>query len=274
MGSREQDPPPVGVALDRINAVTRDVQREIARALAESGDHGLRPSFAPLLQLVSGGPMPVGRLAEQLGISAQAASKAAAALVELGYLERATCAEDRRSKPLGLTSRGRRLIQLAGDTLLDREESYAGLIGRAGINRVLRDVDDLCRGLGLRQVGGPVLRFGSGRSVGELVLIALYAKDAVIGATVDRSSAGVRTCHIELLTTMGSTGGRVSDLARATCQPPGDQRHSTGPGKARLRATSLRRQRRTRRRPEDDGTRQGACRQRFGCHLGSRIALR
>jgi DNA-binding MarR family transcriptional regulator len=200
--------------LDRLHRVTGDLQLRLADALAESGDHGLRPSFAPLLQLLRDGPLPIGRVAGGLGVSPQAASRAATTLERLGYVARTPNAADGRSRLVGLTGRGHRLIERAGATLLRCEADYAGLIGRARMDRLLRDLDDVRDAIGPPARRPPVLDAGGHRSVGVVILVTLQAKREVVRVTVDRGHPGIRTSHLELLGAIGDGGARVSDLAR------------------------------------------------------------
>ena len=54
------------------------------------------------------GPLPIGALAERLGVTQQAASKAVADLERRGYVERASGAADGRVRHVSLTERGLR----------------------------------------------------------------------------------------------------------------------------------------------------------------------
>lgn len=63
------------------------LRRQLAESLAQRGFVGLRPSFAPVLRLVADQGVPIGLIADALGISPQAASQSAA-LEALGYARR------------------------------------------------------------------------------------------------------------------------------------------------------------------------------------------
>jgi len=59
-----------------------------------------------LYELFTGGPMRLNDLAARLGVSAPTASRAIAALVELGLVDRLRDPDDRRALRLGLTESG------------------------------------------------------------------------------------------------------------------------------------------------------------------------
>ena len=206
---------PACTTLDRLRAVTRDVQLRLAETLVSSGDHGLRPSFGPLLERVRDDALPIGRVAADLGVSPQAASRAALTLEDLGYVTRTASATDGRSRLVTLTDRGRALIDRARDTFVECERAYASLVGRAAVERMLRDVDDLRQGLGLTPESGPMVHARAARSVGSFILVTLHAKQWIVTASVARGHGSLRPSHLELFLAVGSGGGRVSEAARA-----------------------------------------------------------
>jgi DNA-binding MarR family transcriptional regulator len=73
----------------------------------------LRYSHGFLFQQLVEGPRPVGEVAENLGVSSQAISKAARELEGLGYVERVVGADDARVRRLALTARGREAVAVA-----------------------------------------------------------------------------------------------------------------------------------------------------------------
>ncbi len=195
--------------------MTRDVQLRLAETLAASGDLGLRPGFAPLLERLRDGALPVGGLAVALGVTPQAASRSARTLEELGYVERTASAVDGRSRLVTLTARGHTLLAHAHETFAECEQAYALLIGRSAVDRILRDLEVLHFGLGLTPETGPVVHAPIPRSIGTCVLVTLHATRRVRQALATRGHGGLRPSHQELLLTVGPPGGRVSDAARA-----------------------------------------------------------
>jgi len=202
-------------AVEALRTVTRDVQLRLAEALAASGHHGLRPSYAPLLERVREGALPIGRIAADLGVSPQATSRTARSLEELGYVARTTSATDGRSKLVTLTQRGHALLECAHGTFAACERSYALLVGPAPVERIVRDLEVLHFGLGLTPQPGTVVPTPGPRSIGTSVLVTLHATHQVRRALASRRHGALRPSHLELLLTMGPGGSRVSDAARS-----------------------------------------------------------
>jgi DNA-binding MarR family transcriptional regulator len=103
----------------------------IERLRAEHPD--LRYSHGFVFQQLVEGPRPVGEVAENLGVTSQAISKAARELETLGYIER-TPGEDARVRRLALTDRGRAAVQAGRDI---RAALNAELAAALGEERVL-----------------------------------------------------------------------------------------------------------------------------------------
>ncbi len=200
--------------VDRLTSVARDMQSRLSVVLAESGDHGLRPSFAPMLQLVWDGGLAIGRIADELGISPQAASRTATLLDDLGYVERAPNSKDGRSKLVELTEAGRRVVEQGAETIARCEADYAALIGMSEMSRLVRDVTDLREGLGLAASADPVLRARRRSSIGAVILVAFQAEGETVKATAARGHVGIRAAHHDVLRLIGATGARVSEIAR------------------------------------------------------------
>jgi len=195
-------------------ALARDVQLRLGEHLAESGDHELRRSFAPLLELIADGELASGRIAAELGVSPQAASRAAVTLESLGYVARRPNPDDRRSRLVGLTDRGRRLLEGAARTLAECEGSYAGLVGEDAISRLRADLEDLRVGLELRAGAGAGIHRAGSRSIGVVILLSLDAKAEVLRSVTERGHGALRASLNELIASIGSGPARVSDLAR------------------------------------------------------------
>lgn len=195
-------------------ALARDVQLRLGEHLAESGDHGLRRSFAPLLQLIADGELASGRIATELGVSPQAASRATVTLEALGYVARRPNPDDRRSRLVGLTDRGRRLLEGAARTLAECEASYAGLVGEDAVSHLRVDLEDLREGFELQAEPGTGLHRTGTRSIGVVILLSLDAKAQVLRTVTGCGHEALRSSLDELLVTIGSGSARVSDLAR------------------------------------------------------------
>ena len=92
-----------------IVAANRCVADRLGAAVAEVGGEAMRPSFGFVIRAVAAEEPTVGRLAEMLGVSRQAASKVADDMVGRGYLLRGPDPDDRRRTRLRLGAKGRRV---------------------------------------------------------------------------------------------------------------------------------------------------------------------
>jgi DNA-binding MarR family transcriptional regulator len=113
---------------------------EVQRRLAAGGFDDVRFADGVIFQHLVGGPRPIGALAERLGVSQQAASKAVADLERRGYVQRVADPADGRTRRAALTARGEAAIEaarreragLAGELAerhgADRVESARGLL--------------------------------------------------------------------------------------------------------------------------------------------------
>jgi DNA-binding MarR family transcriptional regulator len=70
----------------------------------------IRYAHGFLFQQLAGGPRPVGEVAESLGVTSQAVSKAAGQLERLGYVARTRDPRDGRVHRVELTERGRAAV--------------------------------------------------------------------------------------------------------------------------------------------------------------------
>jgi DNA-binding MarR family transcriptional regulator len=89
------------------------------------------------------GPIAIGALADRLGVTQQAASKAVADLERRGYVERVTGTEDGRVRHVSLTGRGRAAIESGRRHRAALQDELAAKLGprRAeGARRLLAEV--------------------------------------------------------------------------------------------------------------------------------------
>ncbi|NKZ03087.1 MarR family winged helix-turn-helix transcriptional regulator [Actinomadura latina] len=105
----------------------------IQRRLAAEGFADLRFNDGVVIQHVVAGPLSITALAERMGVTQQAASKAVADLEARGVLARRRSAEDARAKLLHLTEHGQAAVR-AARTL--RAELDAELAARFGAERI------------------------------------------------------------------------------------------------------------------------------------------
>lgn len=86
---------------------------EVSAALAADGFEDVRFADGVVFQHLVGGPIAVGELAERMGVSQQAASKAVADLERRGYVSRQRDPADARLRRVTLTDRGVAVIEAA-----------------------------------------------------------------------------------------------------------------------------------------------------------------
>ncbi len=79
---------------------------EVQRRIAADGLDDLRFADGVVFQHLVAGPRTIGSLAERLGVTQQAASKAVGDLERRGYVKREADPGDRRARQVALTERG------------------------------------------------------------------------------------------------------------------------------------------------------------------------
>jgi len=100
------DEPDLAIILTAANRCLND---RLLAAVRGTGARDMRAAFGFVIRAVDAEEPTVGRLAEMLGVSRQAASKLADEMVGRGYLLRAADREDRRRTRLRLSAKGRRV---------------------------------------------------------------------------------------------------------------------------------------------------------------------
>ncbi|HET8926417.1 MAG TPA: MarR family transcriptional regulator [Microbacterium sp.] len=101
--------------------------------IRDSGHPGLRVSHGYVFQRLLVGEPTIGELAEALGVTQQAASKAARELEQLGYVARRPDASDRRVTRLALTDRGAAAVAAARRARSRLERALAARVGGADL---------------------------------------------------------------------------------------------------------------------------------------------
>jgi DNA-binding MarR family transcriptional regulator len=96
-----------------LNVAFAQFRQELELHLAMQGFEDVGPSFGYVIRCVATGPTTLTELAQQLRITAQGASKIVESMIEAKYLTRAQSKQDRRSKLITLTSRGKQLMSEA-----------------------------------------------------------------------------------------------------------------------------------------------------------------
>jgi DNA-binding MarR family transcriptional regulator len=197
-----------------LSGISQDLQARVRHCLSEDcGYHGLRPSFGPFLSLLWNEGRPLSALASELAISPQACSQLANRVEEAGYLRRTPHPEDRRSKLVELTPRGRRLVEEGVRIILETESEYSALVGAGAYRRFTAALADLYRGLALPTRPDPSLPAEASRSVGVVPLLAVRAQRMLMEATIARGHPGLKMSAGEVLPLVGPEGRRIHQLA-------------------------------------------------------------
>lgn len=123
-----------------LSAATRSLIERMHGELAQAGHPGMRPAYGYAMLAIGEEGSTTSRLASELGMTKQGAAKLVSALEELGYVERAAHAEDRRAQLLTLTAKGFDLQRRSAEIQERLEEEWAARIGP-------RDMRALRRGL-------------------------------------------------------------------------------------------------------------------------------
>jgi DNA-binding MarR family transcriptional regulator len=195
--------------------ISRDLESRLWRALSEDRGHRqLRPSFGPILSTIWDEGRTLSVIAGELGISNQACSQVANLAERAGYLERRPNLEDRRSKLVTLTPRGRELVQRGIRIILETETEYVALVGLRRYRRFTSSLAALYRGLDLPAHVDPALVARASTSIGVLPPIAVRVQRELMQATLARGHVGLKMSHGQVLPFIGSDGGRIHEIAR------------------------------------------------------------
>ena len=136
----------MGGLLPRLSDYTLQRLMELTRA---KGHRDLKLSFEQVLTHVGPAGGRIQQMAAIHDVSKQAISAIATELEQLGYLRRNPDPLDARQVVLVLTPKGRRLITDSVASGAELEAEFAGIVGRAALQRVAGVLRDLFDGLGL-----------------------------------------------------------------------------------------------------------------------------
>ncbi len=175
-------------------AANRCLDDRLVAAVRETGARDMRPAFGFVIRAVAAEEPTVGRLAEMLGVSRQAASKVADEMVVRGYLLRGPDPDDRRRTRLRLSAKGRRVRERAAAESDAIEAELRAAAGERAVRGTARGADGLRRARG-RARGGP--------------------RAAVAGADVSRASAAPRPCRAPVAGRAPSATSRSSTARSA-----------------------------------------------------------
>lgn len=194
-------------------AISNDLRRHINDDLRRRGYGELRPSFAPLLSRIRGDGVPQGRLADELGVSVQAASQTVGLAEHAGYVTRVPNPNDGRSKLVVLTDLGRHFVEHGAMAIDTRAAQYAEHVGEGRLARFDAALTQLQAGLDAdaRLVAAREPR----RAMFAVVLLAERATDQLRAVMLDGGHDEIRGTQNTVLVHIGPHGARASELARA-----------------------------------------------------------
>ena len=121
---------------------------EVQRRIAADGLGDLRFADGVVFQHLVGGPIGVGALAERLGVTQQAASKAVADLERRGYVARRRDPADARARLVELTARGEAAIEAGRRHRAALESELASQLGPRRVEAARRVLAETVTALG------------------------------------------------------------------------------------------------------------------------------
>ena len=127
---------------------------EVQRRIAADGLDDLRFADGVVFQHLVAGPRTIGSLAERLGVTQQAASKAVADLERRGYVRRQADPDDRRARRAALTRRGDQAIEAGRRHRAAVEAELAAELGPERVEAARRTLLDALEAFG----GAPAVR--------------------------------------------------------------------------------------------------------------------
>ena len=183
-------------------ALSRYLQGQSMQQLKQRHGHReLRLHFEPYMSLLALKERRVTELADELSLTKQACNQVADKLQDLGYVRRQSDASDGRAKLLGLTAKGKQLIEDGIHTarVLDEE---CGKHLSPGQLQQLRDA----------------LRVLSGQSVGDALLMLLprlgdRSHRAFLQRLIEKD-ARLKPSHLECFTLIGGCDGQLKRIAQ------------------------------------------------------------
>jgi DNA-binding MarR family transcriptional regulator len=135
---RDADDP---IPLARLLAMAyRDLVESLHDRLRGRGWDEVRPAYGFVLLATREAPITITELAALMGMTKQAASKLAAAMINTGYLIQCAGSDDGRQRPLRLSPRGSQLLTDVEDIYAELEAEWAKIIGAPSLKRLKRSL--------------------------------------------------------------------------------------------------------------------------------------
>jgi len=121
---------------------------EVQRRIAADGMDDLRFADGVVFQHLVAGPRQIGSLAERLGVTQQAASKAVVDLERRGYVRREADPDDGRARRVALTDRGEAAIEAGRRHRAAVEAELAERLGPRRVEEARRTLVDALEAFG------------------------------------------------------------------------------------------------------------------------------
>ena len=200
-------------------AITRQLESRIMESLVETHQHsGLRLSFEPYISLTADGGRRLSSIAENLGITRQAANAVVNELESLGYVRRAPDPEDGRAKQVALTAAGEKLRADGLKVAARLEAGYADYLGASRFEecrQALIAVVSRLPGIPPGVQAGMSASVPQARFTSLLPRLSDYMNRRLMVLTEARGHPGLKLSYAQVLTLIGKDGGRMQVMANA-----------------------------------------------------------
>jgi DNA-binding MarR family transcriptional regulator len=112
---------------------TETMNATMADRIRERGFPEFQPSFTGTLVQIDTEGTRIGRIAERLHVTRQAASQMIREIERRGFIERIADPSDARAVIVRHTAKGRRILQTAIEVMLGIEDEYESVLGAEGL---------------------------------------------------------------------------------------------------------------------------------------------
>lgn len=178
------------------------------------GYKGLRVSFAPYMSIIGAGNTKLSTLADELGITKQAASQTLTELEKMGYITRIASKKDGRSKQLQITPSG---IKMLDDGLLAYqtvESELKEFTPQAELQSAYTSLRSICTQLNLIPTIGEATHPGV-ITLGVFVSrVSDFAQQQLMHMAVSKGHSNLKLSYSHVLSLLRPSGIRLQDIVR------------------------------------------------------------
>lgn len=200
-------------------AITRQLESQIMESLVETHQHGgLRLSFEPYISLTADGGRRLSSIADNLGITRQAANAVVNELESLGYVRRVPDPEDGRAKQVMLTAAGEKLRADGLEVAARLEAEYEACLGAPRFEecrQALIAIVSRLPGIPVGVQAGMRASPPQARFTALLPRLSDYMSRRLMDLTEARGHPGLKLSYAQVLTLIGKDGGRMQVMASA-----------------------------------------------------------